>query len=137
MKRNFIIPIIWCLMLMISLKSSAATVKIRLVEAFNSNQASVSSGLQDVSGILKKNLRFNSFKLLGSNIVNLPANAPVTIGPYQLILTGDSGNLSVRVLKDRKNIFQSKVKLIQNSPVLIGGFQGKTGKIIFIFNSKD
>lgn len=135
MKRNQSIFSIAIFLFIYSISVSAGTIKIRLVEAANAQQAMVSPGLQDVAGTLKKNLRFNSFKLLGSSTVSLPAKSPVPIGGYQLLLTGTSANLSVKVMKNNKTIFQSKVRLIRNSPVIIGGFRGSNGKIIFIFNS--
>lgn len=114
---------------------AANTLKVRLVEAYNSTgEASVSPGLQDVAAMLKKNLRYNSLSLLGNTTVSLPAKTPVTIDNYTLSIKGIQKNLSVKVSENNKIVFQSKVRLKPNSPVIFGGFKGRKGKIMFIFN---
>lgn len=123
------------LLFILSANCFSDTLSIRLVEAYNSKSEknSFPSGLQDVSELLKSNLPYKNFSLLGTATTALPAPTPITISNYTLTIRGTT-KLLVVVKQNNRDIFQSAVNLKPSSPVIVGGFQGKRGKILFIFN---
>jgi hypothetical protein len=110
---------------------------IRLVEASNAGQGA-GGGLEDVAQLLKENLPFNSFRLLASRSMALPANGSVTLDEgIQARCSGDQRNLTVVIERGRKEEVRSTVELRRDTPLIVGGFPSKNGKMIVILMLKE
>ena len=108
------------------------TLTIRLVDANNSGQGA-GGGLGDVAQLLRENLPFNSFRLLASQSMPLPANGSVSLAQgVQARCSGDQRNLSVVIERGRKTQIQSTVELRNGIPLILGGLPSDTGKLIVI-----
>lgn len=128
---KFIMALTITLMMVFSIEAAADTVKIRLAEAHNQTPPTTSTSLKDVEGLLK-GLRYNSFTLIASSSLPLPANQKVRVGQYTLECKGDKTKLEVTIYKNNVKLMKSNV-IFRGKPVIIGGLPGKKGKHFFIF----
>jgi hypothetical protein len=105
---------------------------IRLVEASNKGQG-VGPGLGDVGPLLQNNLRFNSFRLINSGSLPLPAGGNVSLGQdLAARCVGDPRNLSVTILRGSKVVLKSTVELQRGTPFIMGGLPAEGGKLIVV-----
>jgi hypothetical protein len=110
---------------------------IRLVEASNSGQGT-GGGLDDVAQLLKDNLPFDSFRLLASKSMALPANGSVSLAEGIVVkCSGDQGNLDVTIERGRKERVRNTIELRKDSPFIVGGFPSGKGKTIVILRLKE
>jgi hypothetical protein len=106
---------------------------IRLVEA-NSRRGGMGPGLEDVAGLLRENLPFNTFRLVSSGALRLPARGSTADLGSGLAVTcsGSQRNLSVTVTRGRRPLLRTTVALRDDRPWILGGFPGGDGKLIVI-----
>lgn len=112
----------------------AQTVSIRMVEGYNSkDKATFPAELNDVKSLLQSNLPFNTYKLIGSNAVKLPADQTANLGQgYSISCKGNQQSLAVKILFKNKVKLNSTVRLQPGKPLIIGGFSSGKGKILFV-----
>ena len=95
---------------------------IRLVEASNTGQG-VSRGLEDVSQMLKDNLPFNTFRLLSTRSMPIPASGEVALAEgISARCAGDARGLRVIIEQSGRVQLQSTVALRKDTALILGGF---------------
>ena len=115
-----------------SLCLAGERLSIRLVEA--SNDGKGAAGVEDIAGMLRKNINYQSFALLGRGSMPLPAqNAASRIGAYTVTGSGPQNNLSIRVRKGGSEVLSTTVRLKDRTPLVVGGFPGGKGKMVLVF----
>ncbi len=133
MRRSLLSLALW---LALALPAAAGTVSIRLVEATD-QRAGVDPGLEDVAAALRNSLVFKGYALLATASTSLPGTgSPVVLGPYEVRCTGPQNLVNIEVFHGHKRVLRTSVSLLGNSPVIVGGFAGKTGKIILVFMAR-
>jgi len=115
-------------------RPSNARLHIRLVEAYNegppSRQASV---LRDIEGMLRRNLPYRNFRLVGSGSLAVPANGLVKLNKdVSVRCSGSLNNMSVALERKRKMALQTRVQLRPGRPFIVGGFPGGAGKLLVV-----
>jgi hypothetical protein len=105
---------------------------IRMVNAGIGTE--IDPSLKDVANLMRGNLAFSSFKLVESEIVNLPASAPVKMKSYKITLTGPANNLDVVISHAGRTLVKTHVELKGHSPLVLGGFSARDGTILFVLN---
>ena len=107
-------------------------ISVRLVEAHNESEE-VAGGLGDVIGTLRKNLQYKGFALLGSKSMALPADGTVGLGRgFKVRCKGEQSGLHVTVLKGKEAVLETTLNLRDGSPVVLGGFQSKRGRVLLV-----
>jgi hypothetical protein len=110
-----------------------AQLSLRLVEASNSGRGSPPA-LNDVSGILKGSLGFDSCTFLASGWVRLPADRQTrTLAEYAVTCSGPQAKLSIAVRRGGKPVLKTTVSLQDGKPLLVGGFPAAAGKHVLVF----
>ena len=111
---------------------------VRLVEVkYSDADQKTDAGLEDVIGILKRNLASAHYRLADSCVVALPVNETLTLGEYTLKCSGTEKDLSVTVLRFGKQVLRTaKVPVQGRKPFIIGGLPGKTGLMMLVFLAK-
>ena len=105
---------------------------VRLVKL--TSRGSVSPGLENVAAIIQRNLPYAGCTLVDQKGCLMPANATLAFkGGYQVIFKTLDGNLGVTIMKGRKLLLSTAVTLPDNTPVILGGFDGGSGsKHVFV-----
>ncbi len=109
-----------------------STLSIRLVEA-SQRVASPSPELSDVEEILRRNLPFASFSLQAAQTLALPANRTVALGGFQVTCRGPHQELQVAIQRGGRVLISTILRLNDQTPVILGGFDSPNGKHIFVF----
>lgn len=111
---------------------AGSSVSIRLVQADNSGSG-VGGGLDDVSELLKSNLPFNSFKLVSSGSVQLPAGGSAGLGQgFAAQCKGSQDSMQITVTRGGKKVLDTKVGLQDDVPLILGGFPAGSGKLMLV-----
>jgi hypothetical protein len=110
---------------------SGTTLSVRLVEA-SPKPASSSVGLEDVVGILSRNLPYASFTLQDSQTIALPANQSVSMGGFSVTCTGAQQELQLAIKRDGRALISTILRLNDGTPLIVGGFPSANGKQIFV-----
>lgn len=109
-----------------------SSLSIRLVQASN-QAAGVAGALGDVAELLKTNLPFDTFTLLSSKTLGLPAAGQVGLGnEFTVSCQGTQRSLSIRVSRGGEKVLDTTVSLQSGIPLILGGFPAKPGKMILI-----
>ncbi len=112
--------------------SAAGSLSIRLVQASNRGQG-VGDGLSDVAELLRGNMPFNTYALLATRSLALPADGAMPMGEGLTVrCSGRQGNLQVTVTRDGRAVLQTTVELQDGIPLIVGGIPTERGKLIFI-----
>lgn len=123
------------LLLTATLPASAqagGTLAVRLVEAHNDRDGAA-DGLGDVAGVLRKNLQYRGFDLLGSGSIGLPADGQVGLPRgFRLECHGPQQALKVTVIRGGETLIDTTLNLRSGSPVVLGGFQSDRGRILLV-----
>jgi hypothetical protein len=116
-----------------AIPAMAGDLSIRLVEATNGEGVS-SSGLEDVVEVLKRNLAYQNYTLAGEATVGLPAKGETRqLRNYTVVFSGPKDNLSITVKQGSKRLLATTVKIESGTPLILGGFPSKTGKMVLVF----
>ena len=112
---------------------AGSDLSIRLVEASNSGRGSP-SGLNDISGILKESLGFDSAVLIASSWIRLPADRQSrALADYSVTCSGPHNKLSISVQRGGKPLLKTGVALQDGKPLIVGGFPTPAGKHVLVF----
>ena len=98
-----------------------------------------STGVDDIVGLLKKNLGENRYDLAGQDSISLPANqTKVSLAHVILLCSGSQKNLQISVstrTSKGKSLIDTNVSLEDGKPFLLGG-TGKKTKFVLVFVTK-
>jgi hypothetical protein len=132
MKDKKLSFIIICLIVgLVSAIAEAQNLTVRLVTA--SNEHGENAGLEDVIGALRENLPYRSYTLVDTGKVKLPATeTSCKLEGYSLTFRGDSKNLTVEILKGRKELLKTTISLNKGAPLVLGGFSDGNRKLVFV-----
>lgn len=115
----------------ISATAGEQRLTVRLVTA--SNESGNNAGLEDVIVALKENLPYRSYTLVDTGRAKLPATESICkLGEYTIIFNGDHKNLTVGILKGRKELLNTTISVSKKSPLIVGGFSEGNKKIVFV-----
>lgn len=109
------------------------TIKVRLLLADNSGESS-SEDLNDILPLLKKNLRFNSYRLVSQRTTQARASTLDLPFAYKLQYTDvDLPSVTVSISRKAKTLLRTRLYLRPGRPVLVGGFQhGRDSTVILV-----
>ena len=112
--------------------ASAGTMSVRLVHATDA-EGGMDPRLSDISGILGS-LRFESFSLLDSDTVRLPAEeVRIRMAQgYTLTCNGTQGDLAIEMNHNGQSLLKTTATLRRGKPLILGGFPTREGKIILV-----
>ena len=112
---------------------AGSDISIRLAEASNSGRGSP-AGMNDVSGIIKESLGFDSCTFVASAWIRLPADRQTrALADYSVVCSGPQNRLSISVQRGGKSLLKTNVALQDGKPLILGGFPSGSGKHVFIF----
>jgi hypothetical protein len=105
---------------------------------------SVDPRLSDLIKDLQSVFRYSSYKLLGQDrmilgigetgMASLPENRILKISPTGI--RGDRVSLRLEILKNRRQVFQTVIQLLNHASITVGGPEYKGGYLLFnIFSS--
>lgn len=104
----------------------------------------IDPGLRNIAKELQTVFKYSSYKLLGQHSLQLPLNTPGSVSlPGNRILkiipsqiSGDRAALSLEIYSRNRSIFQTAIKLRNNSSITVGGPKHAGGYLLFnIYNS--
>ena len=112
--------------------ANAGTMSVRLVHASDA-EGGIDPELSDISGILSS-LRFESFSLLDSDTVQLPADdARIRMAQgYTLTCNGTQDDLAIEMNHNGQALLKTIATLRRGKPLILGGFPTREGKIILV-----
>lgn len=114
---------------------AGSQIDVRLVTILPGS-SSDSSGVDDIIGVLKKNIGENRYSVAGQDTIGLPASGQTSdLGNVLLTCSGDQKNLQITVSTKGKVIVNTNVELESGKPFILGGTQGKT-KFVLVFVAK-
>ncbi len=109
------------------------TLSIRLVEASNEGPGNL-DGIEDVIRILKKSSSHEHFALIASATQSLPAKGQTSkLRSLAIKCKGKQGNVTITVKSGRKQLLNTTVALKDGTPIVVGGFPSRKGKMILVF----
>jgi len=102
---------------------------LRLLVAGQDNATTDTAGLQDVLPTLRDSLRFASYRLVSTRTVSARPGAKADLGlDLSLTLTAVDGDIvTVDVLRGDRRLLQTKLRLLPDKPVILGGFPADGG----------
>jgi hypothetical protein len=111
---------------------AAPTLSVRLVEASREG-GGVGRDLGDVAAVLQQNMPFDTFRLLSSRTMRLPGDQQHDMGSgYAVRCAGEQQSLAITVSRDGRVVLRSTVALRDETPLILGGFPSRSGKIIIV-----
>ncbi len=121
---------------------SQIQVRVRMIEASNRG-STVDPSLRDVHNELGSLFNFTSYRLLRDQHMSLTDRRPIDISPqrefsleiFLLNQTRNMGEFRIRVRKDRKEILNTQVRLMEGRTVVIGGPKYGDGTIILAISA--
>ena len=127
----------------VALAKEKINVTVQTVLASQSSQH-IDPRLSSLIKELKSVFRYSSYRLLNENqlrltkfvtgTVILPGNRKMKI--TAMGINGNRINLNLEILKNNQSIFQTKIKLLNNSNLIVGGPKYQKGYLLFnIFGS--
>jgi hypothetical protein len=130
-------------LLSISAALAQVPVRMRVIQASNTGQ-NIDPSLNDVHRELGSLFSFTSYRLLREENLRLSPNQPVTITAHpgrsmEVTLVGlqrDAAKLRIRVIRERKDILDTQVRLSPGRTVLIGGPRHGEGVVIYAVSAR-
>lgn len=107
---------------------------IRLVEAYNEGPPSrPGASLRDIEPMLRRNLPYRNFKLVGSGSLSIPANGMVKLDRDVTVrCSGTLKSMRVVLERNKKVALQTRVQLSRGRPFIVGGFPSQGGKLLVV-----
>jgi hypothetical protein len=140
MKRVFVYPIVFLILVLFSTSIALGQVqtRLRVIQASNIGH-NIDPSLRDVYRELGSLFSFTSYRLLRDETLDLILNQPVTISAHpgrsmEVSLIGlrrDIAKLRIRVVREERDILNTEVRLLPGRTVLIGGPRHGEGVIIY------
>jgi len=121
-----------------SVYAQGGTLSIRLLEADSSERPS-SDSLDDVLPMLKRTLRFSSYRLLRMDRIDRRNGASATLGQGLTVVLSrvEAQSMTVEVSKHGRRVVETRVVLVSGKPVIIGGIPGeKATMLILVFSDQ-
>ena len=108
------------------------TVSLRLVKASNEGQG-VSKGLEDVGKLLQSQLPFKNYRMVDEKACSIPANKTIKMALGILVnCSGSQENFTINITQNGKELLKTTFSLLDNKPLILGGFPDKPGKLMLI-----
>ncbi|MCX7819093.1 MAG: hypothetical protein N2652_07805 [Kiritimatiellae bacterium] len=122
-----------CTILVVAQTAAGATLTLRAVAA-SSGPPEVDAALRDVEPLLKRNLPFTRFRLVGSAAIPLPANnATANVGgEIEARCSGDMERLSLTIQQRGRVVVQTQVGLRRGAPLVFSGLAGRDGTTLVV-----
>jgi len=116
-----------------SAPSAGGSLSVRLLEADNSDKPS-SSAISDVMPVLKRTLRFSSYRLLTTRQMDRRNGATAKLSQGMTVEFSEVGaqSLTVDVRRDQRRILHTKLLLFPDKPLVVGGIPGKDGATLIL-----
>jgi hypothetical protein len=112
--------------------SAGQTVSVRLVEAHGEGQG-LSPALNDVAGMLRKNLPYPRFDLLDSRNLKLPSDGTLQMrGGITMQYGGSAGAFRVAMRRGKTPLLSTTIALTKGRPFILGGFKGSRGRVLVL-----
>ena len=134
----FVLPILTCLLVAPTQAKQSVDIVVKTILASQGPEyldPRLSSLVEELRSVFK----YSSYRLLsedGSSLgmgetreVSLPGKRILKVTPVQV--TGDRIELQLVILKKKKNIFQTVVKLLNKSSLTVGGPEYEDGYLLF------
>jgi len=129
--------------LLVSTALGQVQTRLRIIEASNVG-SSIDPALRDVHDQLGSLFNFTSYKLLRDESLALAPNRPSEINAHkeislEITLTKQQKNKAeyqIRILRERSEILDTKVRLSPGQTVLIGGPKHGQGSIILAISAR-
>ncbi|MDT8388995.1 MAG: hypothetical protein RRC34_00615 [Lentisphaeria bacterium] len=114
--------------------SADQQVNLKLVLAKAAESGSTDKGLNDVEDLLKGNLSYGSYSLLGQKTVPLQANPRIILAEGVTVALSDvqKNSLNIRITQGDKQVLTARINLRAGKPAVLGGFSGNKGKMMVI-----
>ena len=118
--------------LLFAATSYAGSLNIRVIQASNNGQG-ISGDIADIQPLLKSNLPFSRFDLLGAQTTALPASGQVQLaGGFTLKCSGPQNNLSVELSRNGRALLSTVLALQAGKPVILGGVPSGENKLLVV-----
>lgn len=114
---------------------AADMLDVRMVEATQVQQPR-DPRLRDVQHLLESNLPFASFVMIERVAVSAVDGTATLEGGYTLRARGGSDLCRLTLERDGKTILQTQIRLKGDKPLVLGGFQGRKGKILLVIQAR-
>jgi hypothetical protein len=145
MKRSlfFLILIVALSSLFLSTAYAQVQVRFRVIRASNVGQG-FDPSLRDVHNELGSLFSFTSYRLLRDEKLNLSLNQPASISAHEGRIIIEStlvglyrgvGELRIRVVREGRDILNTRVRLSPGRTVIIGGPRVRDGVIIYVVSA--
>ena len=145
MKRVSVFPIIFFILFSFSIPMAFGQIqtRFRVLQASNVGD-SIDPSLRDVYGELGSLFSFTSYRLLRDETLDLTLNRPVEISSHPgrfmevslIELRGKLAKLRIQVVREKKVILLTEVRLPPGRTVLIGGPRHGEGVIIYAISAR-
>lgn len=135
MKKHLMIWLLAFLTLAPVLAASAdEQINLKLVLAKKTENGSVGKGLNDLKDLLKSNLSYNSYTLLGQKTVPLEENKEISLAGEVTVAIANVKEhaLNLSIKHGKKKVLSARVNLRKGKPAVLGGFSGKKGKMMVV-----
>ena len=117
-----------------ALAQAGERVSLRLVRADNEAGAS-SPSLGSLVQTLQRNLPYRRFTEVSANSLPLPGRGGVPLGELRVFCRGPQDNLSVTVKRAGNTLVQTRVRLRDGQPVIVGGFPDGQARLLIVLVS--
>lgn len=114
--------------------SADEQINLKLVLAKKTKDGTVDNRLNDVKDLLKNNLPYNSYTLLGQTTVPLKDTDRIILAAGVTVTLADvkERTLNLRINQEKKKVLSARVNLRKGKPAVLGGFSGNDGKMMVI-----
>jgi len=134
----FVLPIVACLLVMPAQADQKVGIVVKTILASQESEY-LDSRLSSLVEELRSVFRYSSYRLLSEDSTNLgmgetcevslPGKRILKITPVQVV--EDRVELQLVILKQKKEIFQTVVKLLNKSSLTVGGPEYEDGYLLF------
>lgn len=107
------------------------------------NDSVVDPQLKRHIGELQSMFNYTSYRLLGSErlnlsagqsgMVSLPGNRRLKITPQKI--SGNRADIALQMMKQKRTVFQTQIQLLNRGSLFVGGPKYKNGNLIFKISS--
>ena len=106
---------------------TAVALHVRLLSADNSGGGTNAAGIEDVLPQLRKNLRFNTYRLLVRRTIALKSGSRTRLsrGLSLSIVGVDGGAVTIALQRGDARLMQTRLQLAKGKPVSLGGIPGE------------
>ncbi len=112
---------------------SGRKLAVRLLTADNQGPGST-AGIQDVLPLLQQNLRFRFYSLASSRTVSVRQGVQSHLGRGLNLTIGsvEGDALTVEILRKKRRLLRTRLKLRPGKPIILGGIPGEDGLTLIV-----